>query len=186
MRSRLPLGKGRLSCCTGLLRFTSGARPARLFARPRPHTPGWARAAAGSHSSAAGSLADMACVVGRDGWEIAPKPVWALGPNHSVNGTSPHHASPNLAKLWVSSRGPAGPQGWGRILTHAEAQVYWTVRVFILQKAPYPVPCGGTSSEPAGIVKGRTNSLSSMNLARRLVLHSDTLLPQPVDPNHHP
>lgn len=64
----MPPGKGRLSCCTGLLPFIRGAQLAQLSACPRLHTPGWVGAAAGNHSLAPGSLADTASKVGRAGW----------------------------------------------------------------------------------------------------------------------
>lgn len=117
MRSRLPLGKGRLSCCTGSLALQVAlGLPGSLPAPGHTHLAG-ARAAADSHSSAAGSRADVAFMVGRDGGRVAPRPVWASAPNHSrTDWHIPHRAMPNLAQPWGAGGESAGPQGRGGFL----------------------------------------------------------------------
>ena len=120
MRSRLLPGNGRLSCCAGLLPFTSGARPAQLSACPGPPTPGQARAAAGSHSLAAGdSLHGGQSWVGDSTWACP-----GLRAKSQEEGAPPAvHLTPQLSLRWwagtpqaLKARGGSPPRQRSRCL----------------------------------------------------------------------
>lgn len=135
-----------------------------------------------SHSSAAGSLADMALMVGRDGWGVAPRPVW-VGVAHPSPCHS--HTTSHLGSRWGicrPSRLGVGfpPRQRSRC---SRGQGHHPVEG---PRGLYPALHGGARSQPAGIVQGCTNSLPCMNLASRLALHSNVLLLQLVNPDCHP
>lgn len=160
MRSRLPAGKGRLPCCTTLLPFTSGARPAQLSARPRPHTPGWAWAAAGGHSFAAGSLTDMASMVGRAGWGTAPGPVCTSGPNCRRSGTSPPcHSQPSSALGWQAGNLQAPETETGKDSYPCRHPGVLFVCVCVGSFCGRPLRPLGTLIKTHRIVKGSTDCL---------------------------